>query len=259
MDLADLWGQHKKFILAVGGALLLLLVGRGFLLSNYDYENAEDDAKKLAAAMASVPDVATDVVGRVDAEVAALRTRYAELAGTMRFKVADEFTLPPNEADPRAFFFLRHHKMQQALVDVAEKQDIRMPEALGLKNSPTDPEEIRRTLVALDVIQEVLAQSIAAGVRRVESISIEDAQRGRARAASFVKDLHVDFDVVGGEKALRSLVAGVVDDAAHGKSPYLAVDKARLKPVKGEEGMLELTLSLAALTIDKSDAEEARR
>jgi hypothetical protein len=95
-------------------------------------------------------------------------------------------------------------------------------------------------------------------VRRIETIHIEDAQRGRSRTSGFVKELRLDFDVVGGERSLRGLLAGLIDGAARGAAPYVAIDKARVKPVKGESGMLELTLSLAALDIEKVDGEEAR-
>jgi len=50
----------------------------------------------------------------------------------------------------------------------------------------------------------------------------------------------------------------LVDGAAAGSAPYVAVDKARIKPVKGEPSMLELQLSIAALEIDKVDGEESR-
>jgi hypothetical protein len=257
MDLADLWAQHKKFILAVAGALLLLLIGRGVLHGKFPAEEVHADATKIESALGRTEEIPDSVVRAMEGEVNELRARYAELAKSMRFGVGDEFKLPPNESNPRSFFFKRVKEMQRALVDAAEHQDIRVPEALGLKDrTPTDPEEIRRTLVALEVIQTVIVESIGAGVRRVESIRIEDEQRGRVKATGFLKELHVDFEIVGGERALRTMVAGLIDGAAAGRSPYLAVDKARLHPVKGEEGMLALRLSLMALDLEKSEDEE---
>jgi hypothetical protein len=258
MDLADLWAQHKKFILAVAGALLLLLVGRGILRSQFPYDEVRRDAGRIADGLLRAEEVPDSAVRAIEEEVAALQERYAELVSAMRFRLDDEFALPPNEPNPRAYFFRRLRETQKALVDAAERQDIRVPDALGLKDmAPTDPEEIRRTLVAIDVIQHVLVESIGAGIRRIEAIRIEEAQRGRARSTSFLNELRVDFSIVGGERALRSLVAGLVDGAARGRSPWLAVDKARVKPVKGEEGMLGLELTLAALDIEKADGEEA--
>ena len=102
----------------------------------------------------------------------------------MRFRLSPDFKLAPTDTNPRQTFFRKLREMQRALVDAAEKQDIRVPGALGLKDtSPTEPDEIQRTLVALTVSQLVLIESISAGVRRIETIHIEDSQRGRAKTA----------------------------------------------------------------------------
>jgi hypothetical protein len=259
MDLTDLWQQHKKFIVAVAGALLLLLVGRGVLQNWFPVDEERRKAKSTAEAMRKKPEIADATVRELQGEVDDLKARHGELAGAMRFKPGDEFVLPAGEAEPRMFFFSKLRQLRVALVDAAAKQDIRVPDGLGLKElTPTDPEEIRRTLLALNVIQDVLVQAIGSGVRRVGTIHIEDSQRGRAKSSGHVKELRLDFDVVGGERAVRTMVAGLIDGAAAGSAPYVAIDKAHLKPVKGEPSMLELALSISALEIDKVDGEEAR-
>ncbi|MBM4013675.1 MAG: hypothetical protein FJ293_01755 [Planctomycetes bacterium] len=257
MDLADLWQQHKKFILIVAGAFLLLLIGRGVLSSQYDYEARAATAYKTSTTMAKQPKVTDDVVRALQDDVASLKARCAELAKTMRHRPDEAFVVPPGEPNPRAFFFRRHRETQKALTEAAERQDIRVPEQLGLKDmAPTEPDEIRRQLVALDVVQQVVVEAIGAGVRRIASIQIEDAAKGRGRAGGFMSDLGVRFDIVGGEKAIRALVTGVVDGAARGQGAYLAVDQARIKPVKGEIGMLQLDLSVSALEIEAGSDEE---
>lgn len=257
MDLADVWQQHKKFILLVAGALLLLLVGRGVIHSQWDYEAKIASAAKTASGMQKQPKVPDDVVRALQQEVSELRGRFAELAKTMRHRPGDAFVVPPGEANPRSYFFKRHNETRRALTEAAERQDIRVPDALGLKDmAPTEPDEIRRQLVALDVVQQVVVEAISAGVRRITTIQIEDAAKARARSAGFLADLSVRFDVVGGEKALRALVSGLVDGAARGQASFLGIDSARIKPVKGEPGMLELDLTVSALAIDASADEE---
>jgi len=259
MDLTDLWQQHKKFILAVAGALLLLLVGRGVLQGYFPVDVARDGARKTAEAMRKKPEVSDSMVRDLQVEVDALKARHAELAGAMRFKPGEDFVLPSGESEPRMFFFKRLRDLQTPLVDAPAKQGIRVPPGLGLKElTPSGPEDIRRTLLALNVIQDVVVQAIGSGVRRIDTIHIEEAQRGRTKSSGHLKELRLDFDVVGGERSLRSMVAGLVDGAAAGSVPYVAIDKARLKPVKGEPSMLELSLSISALEIDKVDGEESR-
>ncbi len=257
MDLADVWAQHKKFILAIGGALLLLLIGTGVLGSQFDYEEVLRGAGKTADSIRKAEEVPESLVRELQSDVTALRSRYQELVGKMRYKVAPEFQLPASERDPRAYFFRRLREIQKALTTAAQHQDIRIPPQLGLKDAtPTEPEEIRRTLVALDLIQQVVIESIGAGVRTIASIQIEDAQHARGKSASFTKELRVAFNIVGGERALRTLLVGLIDGAEHGTSSYVAIDTVRLRPVKGDVGMLELELALTALQIDKSDDEE---
>jgi hypothetical protein len=259
MDLTDLWQQHKKFILAVAAAFLVLLVGRGVLQNYFPVDEVRARATRTASDLRKAPEVPDSVVNDLQQEVDALKARYDELAGSMRFKPGDDFVLPPKEPNPSMFFFNRLRELQRALVDAAARQDIRVPEGLGLKElTPTDPDEIRRTLRALNMIQDVLIQAITSGVRRIETIHIEEAPKGRSRTTGFVRDLRLDFAIVGGERSIRGLLAGLVDGAARGSAPFVAVDKARIRPVKGEEGSLELTLSLAALEIDPLQGEEAR-
>ena len=57
MDLTDLWQQHKKFILAVAGALLLLLVGRGVLQGYFPVDEERRKAKANADAMRKKPEI----------------------------------------------------------------------------------------------------------------------------------------------------------------------------------------------------------
>ncbi len=256
MDLADLWAQHKRFILIVAGALLLLLIGRGVVQSQWDYEGVVFASARTAQGLGKSDRIGDDLVRDVQEDVDSLRERYAELVKTMRHAPGAAFQVPAGEANPRGFFFKRHRETSRALVEAAERQDIRVPEALGLKDmAPTEPEEIRRQLIALDVVQQVVIESISAGVRRIGAIQIEDDSRARGKAAGFLSEVRVRFEVIGGEKAIRSLLTAVVDGAARSSAPFLAIDQTRVKPVKGELGMLQLDLSVTALQIEKRDGE----
>lgn len=256
MDLADVWAQHKRFILIVAGALLLLLIGRGVIQSQWDYEAVAGGAYRHVQQMSKSERIGDDLVRDLQDEVDELRERCAELTKSMHRTPNAAFVLPAGESNPRGFFFRRHNETRKALTEAAELQDVRVPEQLGLKNmAPTEPEEIRRQLVALDLVQQVVIEAISAGVRRIASIQIEEESRGRGKAAGFLSEQRVRFDVVGGERALRTLVAGLVDDPARGSGSYLGIESARLRPVKGELGMLQLDLVVSALSIRGDDEE----
>ena len=54
MDLTDIWQQHKKFIIAIAAALLLLLIGRGVLQGYFPVDERRASAKKPTARPASI-------------------------------------------------------------------------------------------------------------------------------------------------------------------------------------------------------------
>src|SRR5688572_27397102 len=110
MDLADVWAQHKKFILLVAGALLLLLVGRGVIHSKWDYESVVLGSNRTALSMGKAEKVPDDVVRALQEEVAELRGRYGELAKSLRHKTGDAFQVPAGEGNPRGYFFRRHRE-----------------------------------------------------------------------------------------------------------------------------------------------------
>jgi len=259
MDLTDLWQEHKKFILATVGATLLLLVGRGVISANYPVASVRASANRTNANLARAEEVKSGTVGDVRAEVDELRGRLTSLVQEMSFRPDELFVLPPGEPNPTAFCWRRIRDLQQVLVDEAERRDIRVPEKLGLEDAaPTDPEEIRRTLRALNVIQNVVLACIDADVRRIQRIRIEEEARRRASRSPFVQELRVEFEILGGERAVRTVLASLSEDASRLGTPYLSITgPTSLTPVTGNRDQVALRLTVAALTIAADDLEEA--
>jgi len=254
MDLADIWQEHKKFILAVVAALVILLVGKGVIGGQHDYEGKSREARTLVAAMDKVPVIADRDLRALEEHVDGLRERLAADAATMGYRPDDLFVLPPGEAQPTRYVWNRILEMK-ALRDEAEREDILIPDNLGLADSaPTDTEEIRRTLRALNVIYHVVLGCIEHRVERVTRINIEADVRRTKGASRFVSETSVEFEIEGHEEAIRGLLAGLVAGGREGRMPYLQVaSPTEIERVKDRPDLLHLRLDVAALALATED------
>jgi hypothetical protein len=261
MDLTDLWQEHKKFILAVVGALVLLLVGEGVISGQHPVSRTVRSANSVNSLLRRSLDVADRDVRELEQEVAALRERLAGLVETMDYRHDDLFQLPAEEPNPTAYCWKRIRELQTSLVDVAERSDIEVPERIGLDDTaPTDLDEIRRTLWALDIVNTVVLRCIEANVREILRIQIESQARGRSPAGGSIQELEVEFEVVGYERSLRRVLASLLEDAKRGAGAYLEVKApTRVEPYKYQKDMVLLRLTVAGLSIPTEELELASR
>ena len=254
MDLTDIWQEHKKFILAVAGALVLLLVGQGIIKSTYPVAAVASESNRVSSRLRRDPEVTSSIVRSVQAEVDELRERLTSLVAEMNFRTEELFELPAG-VSPTSYCWETIREMQRILVDEAERQDIRVPEKLGLEDAaPTDPEEVRRTLRALNIIYNVVLTAIDSNVKRIQRIRIEEASRSRVRGASFVTGLSVEFEIVGTEVSVRTLIDTLVTDGRSGKSTFLELSTpTSIVPHKQERGMMVLRMTVTGLELAVED------
>lgn len=257
MDLTDLWQEHKKFILAIVGALLLWLVGQGVISSRYDVDSVKSRVSSIHSGLRRKPNVKSGTVTELRTEVDELRGRLKRLVAEMDFRADDIFVLPPSEPNPTSHCWRTIRDVQKVLVDEAERLDIRVPEKLGLEDrAPNEPEEIRRTLRALNIIHNVVLACIQSGVRRVDRIRIEDEAKRRSSGTSFVTELRVEFEILGSERSIRSVIGSLVQDPKDGSATFLEITTpTTILPAKDQQGLMRLQLSVAGLTIDTEDLE----
>jgi hypothetical protein len=257
MDLTDIWQEHKKFILAIAAALLVWLIGKGTLNANYDVDSVAGRIRSIDSGLRRKENIKASTVSGVRTEVEGLRARLTELVQEMDFRPDEVFVLPPGEPNPTSHCWSTIRYVQKVLVDEAERLDIRVPEKLGLDNAaPTDREEIRRTLRALNIIHNVVLSCIQSGVRSVQRIRIEDEAKRRAGGTSFVSELRVEFEIHGSEKSLRSVIGSLVEDPKDGSSTFLEIaTPTHITPSKDQPGLMRLQLSVAGLAISSDDLE----
>ncbi len=249
MDLADLWQEHKRFILSVVGALLLLLVGKGVLNATYPVKAVARECSNLNQQLRKDPEVKSSLVADLEAEVSAVKERLIKLKKEMEFVADPELKAAEGGSNVRAEYFKMVGRLQDVLVDVAERQGIVIPERLGLQDrAPTDPVEIQRSLRALNVIQNVVILCINAGIKSIDRIVIEEQERSQSSA--FLRELRVEFEILGREDAVRRVLHDLVEGPRTGGQAFLEIaPPTRLEPTKGDRGTLKLILTVAALSI----------
>ena len=259
MDLTDIWQEHKKFILAAVGTALVLLIGRGWVSAQYDWGAVQRKSSSTSRRLRSAEEVKSGQVATLRAEVEELRERLDTLAEELNFRPEELFVLADGHPNPTSHCWSTIRSLQDVLVDEAERLDINIPEKLGLEDAaPTDPEDIRRTLRALNVIKNVVLSCMDSRVRYIQRIRIEEESRSRSRSAVFVQELRVEFEIVGTERAVRSVLGSLVEGARSGEIPFLEVsDPTSIVPHKTERDMMLLRLSVAALDIANEEREEA--
>ncbi len=258
MDLTDLWQEHKRFFLAVTGALLLLLVGRGVLSSRFPVREQQHANLRTNAALARSLNVKPGHVAALQSETNELRSRLQTLREEMSFQPDPMFEIAPGTANPQDDCWRTIRTMQQELVDEARRRDIGVPEKLGLQDAaPTDTAEIQRVLRALNVIYQVVLLAMESEVREIRGIQIEPASRSRPQSRAFLSELRVGFDVVGHENSLRGLLERILEGPRRGESPYLSMAAPTiLEADRNRPGLLRLRLTVAALDISAPDQEQ---
>ena len=254
MDLAELWQQHKGFLLTIVGALVVMLIGTSVISDRYPVSSLRSKSSGIQATLNTTVNVPDADVRELRGEVESLRVQIGQLVQEMQFDGDELFELPATEPNPTSYCFVVLRRVQDELVDHASRQNISVPEKLGLQDAaPADPDDIRRTLRALNVIQSVVLAGIDSGVRRIARIQIDPAHTG-VRQGAFYQELGVQFDIVGSERSLQAVLAQVVEEPKLGRAPYLAVQPGtKLEPSKQEPGLYQLHLDVAALAIDTTE------
>lgn len=215
MDLQQAWQEHKRFLIGCLIGLCVFLIARAVVDSVFDSQTVAAANQKTVTAINR-----DDHYGRT-AQEAATEERE-RLAGSMRelseailFTPAPEFLLEGKGA-PDLHYEQVSRRVRQQLVRAAAELGIELNERnLSWAPPAGGTEEIRRTLIALMLLEQGVTRLLAAhretlagdpdalGVTSVDSIKIEpsraDAGRARGDATSPIEEhrvavqIHADY------------------------------------------------------------------
>lgn len=197
MDLNDIWQEHKVWILGVLGGIVVFLIAKGFISSQYDTSGF---TRRIGSAKAKLRRNSFYTVRErreATKDEKALEDRLGTVEGKTYFAMRKPFDLA-GKGDPTVHYLATTtdvknrvaEAMDDASVDFSQRQ-------LGLPSiSPTDRQDTQRTLVALDLIDDVLQRLLEAsdqvlennpeslGLRALDQIQIDIGAKARRRPRS---------------------------------------------------------------------------
>ncbi len=253
MDLNDFWQEHKKFLTAVGAALLAFVLGLVAIEYAFGSELTDlgrqrtDLSRKLRGPFYSAANL-----DQMEAEHEQLVGSLEQVAAQVVFKPREDFLVEVSGSAAASRYHRVVSRVREALLTDADRRNMILIETLGLpKLSPTRAEDIRRTLEALDVIDRVVRLSLAEGVRRVDDIRIRLNQQAGSRAGSErVERTRITMELVGPERSLVRVLEGT-QRVAPGLQPLtLAECSLRGAGERGSEAQLDLSIAIVRLAAD---------
>lgn len=257
MDLNDVWQNHKRFILGIGGGAVAFLIGTTVIASTWNVKNAKDGVLRRAAEIRKINAPTQSDLSSLIGECDRLKERLDGLYARMRYETRPEFVIPSNES-PDLFFNRRRDEVSEKLVAGARRLNIQVKPTLGLPEfTPSGSEAIQRYLRALDLVEHVVSAAIAARVRGVDDIEVRDTKTSsRAKGGAFLDPLAVKFTISGTTGTIASLLESLT---AEGK-PFVSIQDAEIAPDPKRANLTVLRLVAAALSI-QSDVQvtEARK
>ena len=249
MDLNDLWQAHKRFILGVGGGLLVLLIAHSIITSTWPVRIASGRAASANNKIGRQKVPSRGEVSELEDTTRGYEERLEGLYERLGYQVSDRYRLPDGgAASPDLLFNDIRARASEELVDAARRYNIYVDPSLGLPEfTPPGREAIERTLRALNIVEQVVVAAIGSEVDAVDKIEILKPRITRKKEAAFIDALQVRFEVSGPTGALADLVDRITRDS----DPYLSVEEFELERNDARSfGLTRMKLVVAGLAIE---------
>lgn len=220
MTLERLLSEHRRFVVALLGGLLVFVIGfvviRSIEASTIKLERAN------ARRAGNIKGLIADVQGREGfeqgLEQALMRRIGPEVRGTVEFAVRDTYKIPEGQ-NP----FLTYHQGLKQIDEAREsalRKGIKVPEAFGLTREPAE-DRVGEQLAQLDVIERIVRAAEKLGLAQIVSLKpgpiayvpigaaegADPAPAGSSRP-TFLRRLPVEVTVIGGMDAAQLFLAG---------------------------------------------------
>ena len=225
MDFGEIWEEHKKFIMAVGAALLVFFIATRIVNSMYfgpakrlDVSANRMERKLRRAEAPTSKDIkdARNLGGDLEARLTALEER-------VRFDVRADYRVPQG-VDHDLVFNQRYRETRDALLDLAGIMDVDIDPSIGMpETTPEDRLSVGRHLVALDQIDRVLRLAMSPEgsssdaplpiVLAVPAIRVlEESRRGFLASQQYLSRVRVEYEIVGSADAVFRTIEGIQTD-----------------------------------------------
>ncbi|MFO0984945.1 MAG: hypothetical protein U1E76_24985 [Planctomycetota bacterium] len=250
MDLSDLWQQHKAFIITIATALLVLLIGRTIIGSTYDWQAARAGRDADNRELAKIETVPSSRLKELVNERTALEQRTQALATQLTFQVGSDYKLAATDRMAQSTYFELVDRKKEQLVIAPARLDITVPDNLGMPEAaPGDREEVARTLVALNVVNNVVEYAVAARVKRIVKIKYDSSAAARLKRQGFIGELTVHFEIEGTGRVLSDFFE-ILATAPQRSEPFLHVAQGSDLKADSTGDLVRATFDVKALSVD---------
>jgi hypothetical protein len=269
------WKENRKFVLAVGGGLVAVLLYQGLVLSPLRSKGAAAQRRRQQERQALEEELKKGLPGE-DALAAARRDRelarkqLGAMATEAAFRVPDRFRKPEKE-NPKAYYDGLKEDLKDELQKKAVQARLALPPGLGLQEGDSD-DSAEEQLLRLAIVERLVLLAVEAGVEKIDSFDLrryaaeEDRPdprdrghdpKGKDRQVPFLQRTAVGVRMSGKPEALFRMLHGVQK-----KGSYLAVtafDASRPDPTRDA---FEGTMTVNLIRVDEKGpltTVEARR
>ncbi len=226
MDLTEIWEEHKRFILAVGGALLVFFIGTRIVNAMY-----VNPAKRLDSSADRLERKLRRGVAPDSRDLSDLRKveddldeRLGAMEKRVRFQPRPDFVLAAG-ADFDLVYNDRYREVRDDLLERANIEDVDLDPSLGMpETTPTDRLDVQRHLKALDQVQRVVLVAMENGVEGIPAIRmLAEARKGFLSSQSYLDRTRVEYELEGTADA----VIGVIE-ALQSSEQFLGIADCRI-------------------------------
>lgn len=248
MDIGEIWEEHKKFIVAVGAALVVFFIGTRIVNSMYvsPANRLDASAARLASKLrkGASPDSSDLRDARNNGEAA--DERLAQIEARISYAIDPRFRLEPG-ADFDLVYNDRYREVRDAILQRASIEDVDIDPSIGMPDTtPQDRVDVERHLKALDQIRRVLGMAMDNGVVAIPFVRmLEEGRRGFLASQAYLERTRVEYEMTGSADSIFGLV-----EALQAGDTFLGVTSCRITLDPKAEGLVRATLEVVAIETD---------
>lgn len=264
MDMNDFWQENKRFVMTVAGGLVVFLIGLNVVDRVYGSEarsktKAVNTARsKLREPMYSSAD--RDLARRQNEDLLAA---VEDLRERVAFVPREAFDTTKRTGSISNFYFNLVSETRESLLTLCSRNNLRIPDHLGLPNEVVRDQEIRRYSEGLDIVDRVVREAVRAGVERIDRIDIrlDPMVTDRRRAEGGRRNLEpktfeenqISFTISGDSGPLLELLSRIEEPDELGR--VLILQDLEMKAVSQKTNEAKLDFTLLAVHLHGLDDE----
>jgi hypothetical protein len=251
-DLNTFLQTNKKFL---AGALLgtgVFFVGHVIIDSVFgnDLVTSRREVASVKSKMTNNSYFSAKNLEEAKAQQKVLDETLQSLTQKLAFTSRAQFQLKDGGASPSNQYLGIAAEFRERRLDDARSRGVDLVDNVGIPDrSPTEPEDIRRTLRALDLVDRILGFALVPGTRAIDRIQIVSDREAAVRTDRWLReDIRVEFEMSLTSEALTSILEGT-----QAMTPPLTIvtfDATTIGTAGGRgDGFVRLLVTFAALDV----------